>query len=53
MKCLLSLVLVTTFACETVYNTFSLTIERCENDEIVCYIDNSKGGMSCKFKEQD
>lgn len=28
---------------------------RCENDEVVCYLfqDYNKGGMSCKFKEQN
>ena len=53
MKYLLSLMLVATFVCETVYNSFTLTIERCENNEIVCYIQKFNGGISCKFKEQE
>ena len=33
MKYLLSLMLAATFVCETVYESFTLTIDRCENDD--------------------
>ena len=52
MKHLLSLILLITFTCETVYNSGLVPIERCENDEVICYINKFKGGVFCKFKEQ-
>lgn len=27
------------------------TVYRCENEEVVCYVDGWHGGVSCKFKE--
>lgn len=53
MKYLLSLMLTTTLVCETVYSSLTLKIERCENNEIICYIYKFDGGISCKFKEQE
>lgn len=54
-KILWSLMIVTAFTCESVYSTFNREIYRCENDEVVCYIYDGikKGGVSCKFKEQE
>lgn len=52
MKYLLSLILLITFTCETVYSGL-VPIERCENDEVICYINKFKGGVFCKFKEQE
>lgn len=37
--------------CETVYNSFFMAIDRCENEESVCYV--TKGtpkGLQCFFK---
>lgn len=58
MKHLLSLMLVATMTCEIIdtkgdFHWFN--IYRCENDEVICYITSSgkKGGISCKFKEQE
>lgn len=53
MKYLLSLMLVTNLVCETVYQSLFVTVERCENKEVICYIYYSDGGISCKFKEQE
>ena len=52
-KFLWSLMIVTTFTCKSVYSTFSIEMQRCENDEVVCYIYSGlkKGGVSCNFKE--
>ena len=35
-------------------NVFGSTFMRCENDEVMCYVFTSgyRGGMSCKFKEE-
>lgn len=51
-KILFSLILLITFTCETVYSGL-VPIERCENDEVICYINKFKGGVFCKFKEQE
>ena len=53
-KYLASLMLVTAFTCEPVYETMSKAIYRCENDEVICYLYNGiqQGNMTCKFKEQ-
>lgn len=53
MKYLLSLMLTTTFVCETVYHSLFVEVVRCENKEVICYIYSSKSGISCKFKEQE
>lgn len=57
MKYLLSLMLVTAMTCKCLVAQplGSCRIERCENDEAICYIyDGYKaGGLSCKFKEQE
>lgn len=57
MKYLLSLMLVATMTCTNVGNN----IQRCENDEVICYVYDSGwagfaksgrgAGISCKFKE--
>ena len=52
MKFILNLILVITFTCDTVYYSGLVPIERCENDEVICYINKFKGGMFCSFKEQ-
>lgn len=54
-KILWGLMIVTAFTCKTVYSIINNEIYRCENDEVVCYIYDGikKGGISCKFKEQD
>ena len=54
-KYLISLMLVTAFTCEPVYETVSKVIYRCENDEVVCYLYNGvkQGNITCKFKEQE
>lgn len=59
MKYLLSLMLVATMTCTNVGNN----IQRCENDEVVCYVYDSGwagfaksgrgAGISCKFKEPE
>jgi hypothetical protein len=52
-KILLSLMLVTAFTCEPVYDTISKSIYRCENDEVICYLYSGvkQGNITCKFKE--
>ena len=52
MKYLLSLMLVATFVCQEVYYSGLVPIERCENDEVICYINKFKGGVFCKFKDK-
>lgn len=52
MKYLLSLMLVATFVCREVYSNWGVHIHRCEDKEIICYINLFRGGISCKFKEQ-
>lgn len=52
MKYLLSLMLVATFVCQEAFSKWGVIIHRCENKEIVCYINLFRGGISCKFKEQ-
>lgn len=52
MKYLLSLLLVATFVCQEVYSTWGHSIQRCENKEVICYIHLLRGGVFCKFKEQ-
>lgn len=52
MKYLLSLMLAATMTCKTVYEKAFVYIERCENNEVICYINLFKGGVECKFKEQ-
>ena len=51
---LASLMLVTAFTCEPVYEETFKAIYRCENDEVVCYLYNGikQGNITCKFKEQ-
>ena len=53
-KFLLSLMLVTVFTCEPVYNTISKSVYRCENDEVICYLYSGvkQGNIICKFKEK-
>ena len=51
LKSLLSLMIVATMTCETVLNNLTTTIKRCENNEVVCYMNVYNGGISCKFKE--
>lgn len=53
MGYLLSLMLVATFVCQEVYSSWGVPIIRCENKEVICYINIYEGGMSCKFKEQE
>lgn len=52
MKFILNLILVITFTCDTVYYSGLVPIERCENDEVICYINKFKGGVFCKFKDK-
>lgn len=51
-KFMLSLLLVTPLVC-TKMNSDVGEIKRCENDEVICYVYYSDGGMSCKFKEKE
>lgn len=56
MKYLLSLMLVTAMTCQSVKTPMGYArMYRCENDEVICYYYENyyKGGMSCKFKEQE
>ena len=53
MRYLLSLMLVATFVCQEVYSTWGFSIQRCENKEVICYIHLLRGGVFCKFKEQE
>lgn len=58
MKYLLSLMLVATMTCKEIDVEGSrpwVNIYRCENDEVICYVVSGakKGGISCKFKEQE
>lgn len=53
MRYLLSLMLVATMTCEIVYEKAFAYIERCENNEVICYINLFKGGVECKFKEKE
>ena len=55
MKYLLSLMLVTAMTCIEVYSSFAHNVKRCENSEAICYIyyAGNRGGISCKFKEQE
>lgn len=56
-KFMLSLILVTPLVCKSVNPTgfISERYKRCENDEVVCYvlIGSRRGGLSCKFKEEE
>ena len=58
MRYLLSLMLVATMTCKEIEikeNSPWVYIYRCENNEVICYITSGakKGGISCKFKEQE
>ena len=48
-KFLLSLLLVTAMVCEKIMA--GTILYRCENSEVVCYVNKYNGGISCKFKE--
>lgn len=50
--------LVATMTCEIIDTKGGYllsSVYRCENDEVICYIISGikKGGISCKFKEQE
>ena len=52
----LSILFATAFSCEPILMHMSITqqrIWRCENDEVICYVNRVDGGLSCKFKELD
>jgi hypothetical protein len=34
-------------------NSGWVLIKRCENDEVICYVYQKEGGISCKFKEKE
>lgn len=51
-KFMLSLLLVTPLVCK-VMNSGWGAIKRCENDEVICYVYHTEGGISCKFKEKE
>lgn len=41
-----------TMSCQTIKDTFSNSIMRCENNEVVCYAkEASESSLFCKFKE--
>ena len=56
-KIMLSLVLVTVFTCQKIKSD-DIYLYRCENDEVICYVQESGfgsgriGGLFCKFKDE-
>ena len=50
----LSILLVTSFSCEHILmhmGIFTHMIWRCENDEVICYVNTEDDGLSCRFKD--
>lgn len=52
MKKIFFLILFFAMTCEKVYTDMFSIIQRCENEEIVCYTQSNSGGMVCKFKNK-